>query len=170
MKIPTASEIYEKILNDRDDQQRSSTKQAFEENKERDLATAKMIIKGWRRWYFRKNSKDPATIYVRITSILVTGSFIYFHNLQLFQKGKLSDEIRLAPWAADALVIGIAAEKHGELESYTLYRHTPIPREKIKRPSRKKQTDVPDIVRDIAPQKSLLDLLAGDDDSTMPDF
>ena len=71
-----------------------------EEEYKFDLKFCKMQIKGWIRWYMRKNSKYPAKILLRCNH---TPREIIFwkYYLELWVNGKLIDQSRIIPEAYD---------------------------------------------------------------------
>ena len=64
---------------------------AEEENHEFDLAFASSHIKAWKQWYFKKNSKLPAAIYIRATGRFIDGILYLKYVLQLFVKNELKE-------------------------------------------------------------------------------
>ncbi|HRH61256.1 MAG TPA: hypothetical protein PL045_11830 [Chitinophagaceae bacterium] len=96
-----------------------------EKNHEYDLGYAGRCIRSWKKNYFRKNSKHPAKIYVRIRSLLLDGNYYYQHFLQLFVNAKLQEECRIRPEASDSLTIGLSSEVFQGIEIFVLYQFTP---------------------------------------------
>jgi hypothetical protein len=65
------------------------------------LAQAYRYIKGWKSWYFKKNSAKPATIRLLIST---KGPKDYWKNwIQLFRDGKMVERFRIRDEASDTL-------------------------------------------------------------------
>ena len=72
----------------------------MEEEHKFDLRFCKITIKGWIRWYMRKNSKFPAKILLRCNHHAREIVFWKYH-LELWVNGKQVEFIRITPEAYD---------------------------------------------------------------------
>ena len=95
------------------------------------LGFCKNQIKGWKRWYMRKNSKYPATIQLRCHCPGIEPRFWKYY-IELWVNGKMRDQTLILKEAYDTFGYDetLKKEEFKNLEFITLYKFLPnLPQE-----------------------------------------
>jgi hypothetical protein len=88
------------------------------------LAGAYRLIKGWKSWYFKKNSAKPATIRLFINTDGPSQDW-WKHWLQLFRDGQLVDRFRIRDEASDTLSRDLPEENQNGNYIYIIEKFEP---------------------------------------------
>lgn len=119
MRIKSLSELIEEARErvDRENELEEELRQ--EQLRERTLTEVHDQINQWKKKYFNKKLKSPASIYARISSYLLDGGWKSYYIIQVFRKGEMIEQFYVRPEAFDVITRGLQSTVDAGLKSST---------------------------------------------------